>query len=280
MISVQLVGLLLILGIVAAVHGQAGNGTVGTNWHGLRYCEVLAVEVNGTHAIVKVYNTMGLNDCPSTLWDALTPVIALAAVPSANQARLNGPRYWLMDVAGATDPEPLFPGHLTELKTFGGIDMRLGGQIVFSLGEAMSGKIGVPYNWVQVSRKTNWTWNQGSTGYFLVDGSGNRFIMQSYSQMVDKNLTETDLPNLASKLTKLPAGWAFQAVKLDKPVNVTSGDLKFGVALSDELANTYSAVDPKAVLNQTNKPSGSISAAGKDMLFVYVVASLLIMVSL
>lgn len=230
-----------------------------------RYCEVIATYINITHATNRVYNTMGLNDCPASLWDALTPAIAQAGVSDAFQARLNGPRFWLLDTNGPVDPAPLFPGQLTELRTFGGIDMRLAGQVVITIADAMAGKFGQPYTYAQVARKTNWTYDQGTTAYFLTDDKGHKFIMQSYSQGVDKTLTEDALANLGSKLTKLPSGYSFSAVKLDKPITLDNNDLKFALVMGDEFQNTYTAMDPQAVLGistgsgatTTTKPSSA-----------------------
>jgi hypothetical protein len=61
-----------------------------------RYCEVLAISLDDMTAMVDVYNTMGQNDCPPEQW-ALLDAAVVAERYELAMARLNGPRYWVMD---------------------------------------------------------------------------------------------------------------------------------------------------------------------------------------
>ena len=62
--------------------------------------------------------------------------------------------------------------------------------------------------------------------------------MQTYSQVVDPNLTLDDLPGLASRL-KLPDGWRYETRTLTEPlvVDTTTRDAN---VLQDDLTNSYS----------------------------------------
>ncbi|HET6975332.1 MAG TPA: hypothetical protein VFI24_03340, partial [Pyrinomonadaceae bacterium] len=77
--------------------------SVASNLRNVRYCEVLPVTVDkGTHTqTMWVYNTLCLNDCPSNEWDALTNEEVVKEYKTENPdtvaAKLNGPRYWVMD---------------------------------------------------------------------------------------------------------------------------------------------------------------------------------------
>jgi len=37
-----------------------------------RYCEIIPVVRDGFHFVATVYNTLALNDCPATVWNAIT----------------------------------------------------------------------------------------------------------------------------------------------------------------------------------------------------------------
>src|SRR5215204_5119368 len=71
--------------------------------HGARYGEVLLVTGRLNQIEETVYNTLGLNDSPDDLWQAL----ATEAIKKTYRARaviLNGPRYFLMDKVSIVDP--------------------------------------------------------------------------------------------------------------------------------------------------------------------------------
>ena len=74
----------------------------------------------------------------------------------------------------------------------------------------------------------------------LEAADGSRYVMQTYAQIVDKDLRYDDLPKLGAKL-KLPSGWSYSSSVPDK-------DLMLGAAgratvVQDELENTYQKLD-------------------------------------
>ncbi len=64
--------------------------------------------------------------------------------------------------------------------------------------------------------------------------------MQAYTNLVDKSLTQADLPRLGSKL-KSPAGWKYEVKTVDRDLTyippASTGYLTH--ALADELQNVY-----------------------------------------
>ena len=94
-------------------------------------------------------------------------------------------------------------------------------------------KIG--YQVVPVNHSKSFTWCGGCETYQLTDANGESYIMQSYSQRIDPSLTETDLPNLGSRLN-LPDGWSYAAVTLDADF-VFAGMI--ASVVSDEYENAY-----------------------------------------
>ncbi len=75
------------------------------------------------------------------------------------------------------------------------------------------------------SRHSKYEWLKGSQVYLLRDPDGKVWIMQAYTNLVDKGLTLADLPKLDSKL-KLPSGWKYEVKTLDKRLRVRKRILK------------------------------------------------------
>jgi hypothetical protein len=209
---------------------QTGQ-TVSGELRDVRYCEVIPVTRQGTTLTSWVYNTLGLNDCPATEWDALTEDEVNAEYGSMS-AKLNGPRYWMIDkleVSGSTDTGKTF--------TFGGIEMGLRASVDTKLRAGESGTVGEQfYVPNEVHRDTVYTYNGGSPVYELTSPEGDVYIMQSYAQIADKNLTIDDLSSLGSKLA-LPAGWTYSTRTLDAPYQLVTTGLAY--VINDDLYNSY-----------------------------------------
>jgi hypothetical protein len=193
---------------------------------GKRYGEVLLVRVTDTGPEATVYNTFPLNDCPADLWDRLDAQ-AIAAEHVAAAALLNGPRYWLMSGIGKQGDR-----EAQERKTFGGIEMiRQATVKLASMNPA-------PYHLNRVDRKAIFDFDAGREIYELIDPDGRRWVMQTYSQTVDRALTLTALPNLASRLS-LPAGWRYEARTPSTLLRVDTTNTDASVT-QDDFANSYS----------------------------------------
>jgi len=192
---------------------------------GLRYGEVLLVRMGGSGPEAAVYNSFPLNDCPAQLWDRLDAE-TIAKEYGAVAALLNGPRYWLMSgiEKHAAGPQ--------ETATFGSIDMIQ--QAVVQLSSMNP----APYSVNTVDRKAVFTFDAGRPVFELVDPDGQRWVMQTWSQTIDKNLALDDLPGLASRL-HLPQGWSYQTRTLSSPLRVDTTTRDAHVT-QDDLANSYS----------------------------------------
>ncbi|VEG56094.1 Uncharacterised protein [Mycolicibacterium aurum] len=195
---------------------------------GQRYGEVLLVHATESGPQATVYNTYPLNDCPADLWSRLDAP-SIAAEHQAVAALLNGPRYWLMshiEKPGGTEQER---------QTFGGLEMLRQATV------ALSSMNPAPYSVNEVDRRAVFVYDAGSPVFELVDGQGQHWVMQTYSQTVDPSLTLDDLAGLAARLT-LPEGWRYQTRTLDDTLRVDTSTRKASV-LQDDLANSYSLVD-------------------------------------
>ncbi|ETV97988.1 hypothetical protein H310_09292 [Aphanomyces invadans] len=203
-----------------------------------RYCELLFVQPPvGGSAVADVFSTFGLNACPASVWNAITPINARDSASIA--VVLNGPRYWTMDEFG-----PLSTSVVKDrvVKTVQGLNVTLLGRVSlpWPLPTGSSGF----YKPSAVTRNADFVWRAGSTAFYLTnEESGERYIMQSYSQQVHPSLTFASLPAL--RFRELPPRWSFSAVVLPTDVNVTTpalvgGAASVGLVLQDEFGNSYS----------------------------------------
>lgn len=196
-----------------------------TDVFGKRYGEVLLVRMTEHGPEATVYNTFPLNDCPAELWDVLD-ADALAKENGAAAALLNGPRYWLMSEIGKR------AGEAQPTAVFGGIEM------IKQATVQLSSNNPAPYSVNQVDRRAVFTFGAGRPVFELVDPDGRRWVMQTWSQVVDKSLTLEDLPGLGARL-HLPAGWRYETRTLTEPLVVDTTERKANV-LQDDLTNSYS----------------------------------------
>ena len=194
---------------------------------GKRYGEVLLVTPGEAGPQATVYNSYPLNDCPAELWSALDAQ-AIATENGAATVLLNGPRYWLMNSIEKATQGPRM------IKNFGGIDMLLQATVLLT---AMNP---APYTANQVNRHTIFTFDAGERIYELQDPAFRRWVMQTWSQIVDPELSRADLPQLGERLD-LPEGWSYQTRVLESPLRIDSAT-HAALVLQDDLTNSYSLI--------------------------------------
>jgi hypothetical protein len=206
----------------------AGNKIEGVR--NARYCEIIPVMRDGFHLKATVYNTLGLNDCPPAVWDAITEE-AMKQRFDALTVLLNGPRYFIMDSIAASGATKA--GETIEA---GGLKFTERATIDLGLLDLLHR----PYRERTINRDTLYTFKAGQPVFMLEAADGSRYVMQTYAQIVDKDLSYDDLPTLGAKL-KLPSGWRYSSTVPDK-------DLMLGAAgkatvIQDELENTYQKLE-------------------------------------
>ena len=73
-----------------------------------------------------------------------------------------------------------------------------------------------PYRPLTNNQFSKWVFKKGNQ-VFLLRAPGNKvYVMQAYTNVEDHGLTYEQLPQLSSKLQKLPAGWKYEVETLDK----------------------------------------------------------------
>lgn len=197
---------------------------------GKRYGEIFLVYPGEPEPQAFVYTTFPLNDCPPELWSALAPE-SIADEHGAAAALLDGPRCWLVSrIEQMTQASPI-------TAIFGGIEMRQQASIVLT-SSFMSSLQPKPYAVNTVNRHIVLIFDAGQEIYELIDPYRQRWVMQSWSQNMDINLSLGDLPALDGRLA-LPPGWTYQRRKLTSPLRLdtTTHDAP---AIVDNLGNHYS----------------------------------------
>lgn len=200
------------------------------NMHGKRYCEILLLNLKSDGIHAEVFNTYPLNDCPQAQWEAIDTA-AVATAENVVFAAANGPRYWAMDSVVKSDMAEVF------MKSFGGMDMNRYASVYVGTSPA---DLMLPYNPHAVNRKAAFTFNAGSTVFMLHDAEGKTYVMQSWSQQIDPQLSEQDLYTLNDRL-QIPDGWTYDYKTLEEDF-VVETRAEDAQVLGDDLRNTYSYV--------------------------------------
>ncbi|MEO1645470.1 MAG: alpha/beta fold hydrolase, partial [Chloroflexota bacterium] len=199
-----------------------------------RYCEVLAIYIDVSNIVVDVYNTMGHSACPNDIWLTLDGQ-AIANDNSLLMARLNGPRYWVLNgIEGRGDT---VQGDVVE---FNGMNMRWVAKIELPLRAAIAGIEPIAYTPNEVQRDTTYTYLANNMVYELTSPEGDVYRMQSYSQNVDPTLTIAELETLGDRLD-LPVGWRYDARILAEDEQLIVNGV--AVLVADEFENAYQKLD-------------------------------------
>ena len=196
------------------------------DFHDARYCEFLVLTGEVPSAKVKVFNTIGLNECPQHKWDSIDAA-ELAQELGAKAVIKNGPRNFLMDAATG-DPGPV--------KSFDGLKMRKVATIAIHSNEELVSQV---YAERTITRDNTWTWKEGRRVFELLAPDGSDYVMQSYSQIVDPDLSIGQLKNLGKRL-ELPQGWEYRSRVLKKDLTLKARGS--ATIVQDDLTNTYQLV--------------------------------------
>jgi hypothetical protein len=181
---------------------------------------------------VTVYNTLGCNECPATVWKNVDQEKVKSDF-DAEKIMMNGPRVFLMDSIGQFNLPPA-------KVNLGGIEMIERAKLPIDLITILKGKIN-PYEERVIHRMTKYVFNEGSEVYFLHHGNDS-YIMQSYAQIIRTNLNESALKTLVNTL-KLPEGWTYESKKLEKSIVLETRDDGEAVLIQDEFQNSYQKIN-------------------------------------
>ena len=225
---------LLLALLVAMPFSARAMSTIGEgfrdNMRGARYGEIILVKGGLFSMTGKVYNTLGLNDCPDKEWKSLSP-LTIKLTHNAVAVLLNGPRCFVMDQASL-----LKPG---KVQNFGSLQARHLANVKITPAMLLKGKA-KPYTENPVARTSVFRYMKGRNVYELVSPQGAVYAMQSFSMQVDPKQTISSLPTLGSRL-HLPQGWSFRVVKPEADLTLEAKGK--AIVLQDDLENSYQRIN-------------------------------------
>lgn len=141
---------------------------------------------------------------------------------------LNPGRFWTMDEIDLQGGE---------IVDFQGVKLIYGGDMT---SDEIMGHFGSPYVIGKILRNTNWIYKAGSQVCLLREPNGQVWVMQEYTNEVDKTLTMENIGEIGPKLKNLPEGWTFETKILEKDLTLdTRRTGTWASIIRDELGNTY-----------------------------------------
>lgn len=194
--------------------------------------ELFLLKHQDGHLDALVYNTVGLNRCPKDAFEAID-VAAVAAQTGSDVVWKNPRRFWMMD-------------HLTlslvgEPRELGGLLFNFVAKMQmpadFSLSEGQSS---ITYRPTQIRRVSRYEFLAGRQVFLLRSPEETTWVMQTYTNHIDPDLTQDDLPTLGDRLA-LPEGWHFRVQTLTRDLVVDTHGLAHIVP--DDLENMYQGYD-------------------------------------
>jgi len=190
--------------------------------------EIFLLKKADEHLDAEVYNTTGFGPVPASAFDAID-VQQLAADTGSDLAWKNPRRFWMMDAATVNlvgEPREL-QGLMFNLMA------RMQMPVGFNPGQDQSA---MAYHPAKIGRVSTYEFRSGRPVFLLRSPEQITWVMQTFTDHIDHDLRESDLPGLAPRLA-LPDGWQYKAVTLGQDLTITTT----GVAniVPDHLANMY-----------------------------------------
>lgn len=190
--------------------------------------EIFLLTRSGDRMDALVYNTVGFGACPAKEFSALD-VKELAASTGSDQVWKNPRRYWM--------PDALEIDIVGEPAEFGGVRFNLVARMQMPPNMDLDqDQSALAYNPMQIRRVSKYEYAAGEPVFLLRSPEDVTWVMQTFTDHVDRSLTEANLPSLGSRLN-VADGWRFQAATLDQGLTITTD----GVAniVPDNLSNMY-----------------------------------------
>lgn len=215
----------------------ATNLTEFANTRGIRFCEIFLIGGNGItrDLFASAYNTTGYNygdhpqdSCP----DALVKGLNLDQYKSDYKVLavyFNKPRSWTFDHM----KNPVGP-----TREFAGMKMHWMGLGIIPKDADVSKPGWLTYRKSPVAKKTILTFNKGKPVFIIDDEQGKPWVMKSFRDAHGQTLES--LVELGKKYQRLPAGWKFRTVVLERDLIVDPANAGVtSLVFQDEFENTF-----------------------------------------
>ncbi len=192
---------------LAETQGIPGNDLHVTDMRNMPFCEIEVATGTPPDIRVQFNNTTGASDCPPDKFDAIDAK-KLADELRADRVLLNPRRHWM-------DQAWLY--NIGKTYDFQGVEATwMGSTSLEGIKKAFEGA----YNPFTTNRPSKYLYEKGKPVFLLIPPGGKGvYVMQSWTDHVDKTLTYRRLPQLGSIL-KLPVGWSFRTKVLDRDLTI------------------------------------------------------------
>jgi hypothetical protein len=212
----------------AETQGIPGKDLHVADMRDMPFCEIEVATGRPPDIRVQFNNTTGAGNCPPDKFDAID-ARRLADQLRADRVVLNPRRHWMMDQAWLYN--------IGNTHDFDGVMATWMGSAALQDFLAAAGK---PYTPFQTSRASKYLYEKGKPVYLLIPPGGSGvYVMQSYTDHVEKGLTAAQLPDLGRTLT-LPAGWTYQVKTLGQDLTVAPPPPGYTAhSLVDNFLNVY-----------------------------------------
>jgi hypothetical protein len=206
------------------------------NAHNYPFCEFgLVIGDSFETAEAHIWNTTGTSDCPPKYRDPIDAAgpEAFARKHGALAGWLNPRRHWMFDefwvyvVGNPHDFDGVMASWMAKLP-------------VKTLLENASMEKTNAYQPGHIFRYDTFKYKKGTTVHLLDAADGGVFIMQSWTDHYNQDLTYENLKDLGPMYKQLPAGWKFRTKVLDTDLEVSPpppGRLAY--VLLDEFHNVF-----------------------------------------
>jgi hypothetical protein len=221
-------------GSASTVHGETlaptkaieGKDLHVTDGRNMPFCEIEVVA--GFPPLVNFENTTGASDCPPDKFDAINTRELTKAI-GAQWIILNPRRHWTMD--------QMWVYNIGDSYDYDGVKATwMGSARPLDMLKAFEGE----YQPFETNRASKYLYEKGKPVYLLTppDKQG-VFVMQSWTDHVNRTLTEDKLPDLGQILS-LPKGWTFSVKTLDQDLTIAPPPPDYTAhSLVDNLKNVY-----------------------------------------
>jgi hypothetical protein len=197
-----------------------------TDMRNMPFCEIEVVA--GFPPLVNFENTTGASDCPPDKFDAIDSKELTKAI-GAEWIILNPRRHWTMDQAWLYN--------IGDTYDFAGVKATwMGSTRPLEFLKAAGGE----YQPFETHRASEYLYEKAKPVYLLTppDRRG-VFVMQSWTDHVDKTMTADQLPDLG-RILSLPKGWTFSVKTLDQDLTIAPPPPDYTAhSLVDNLKNVY-----------------------------------------
>lgn len=190
--------------------------------------ELFLLRRDGDRFEAEVYNTIGVNLCPADVFDAID-VAQVAADTGADLVWKNPRRYWMMDHLDINLVGPA--------RELGGLMFNFVAHMQMPVGfDPNHSQADQAFRPAQIRRVSRYEFRAGRPVFLLRSPDEVTWVMQTYTDHIATDLTESGLADLGDRLA-LPEGWRYKASLIDQDLVIDTKGL--ANIVPDDLANMY-----------------------------------------